>query len=387
MASDSYYIAQLIYAYLRDTLTQEEEEVLFRWIAENDKNRQTFELLTDENRSQESLNFLESLDVEAAWQKVQANRKPAIGGTAIVKRTKYVAAVIAFAMLVGAWFVWSGPFDSETALTAQYQLLENDALPGRQRAILHLSDGRSIDLESEQLGVNEQDGTTIRNAQGALTYVGNGGSGAELLYNMVEVPKAGTYYLELADGTRVWMNAMSELKFPVQFGDNQRKVFLKGEAYFEVARHPTTPFIVDVDGKSIEVLGTHFNVNAYGEDVSTTLLEGAVRVSNDTEERVLSPGEMASVGKQITVKQADLKKAIAWKDGEFYFKSDHIGEIMGQVARWYDVGLVFKGAYPAKKGYSGSISRDVNMSQVLEMISYVSGAKFVVEDNKVVIEF
>ena len=387
MKPDPYHIAHLISKYLHGTITTLEEEVLQDWMEESDANKQLFDMLTDEEQSQKSMMFFESLDVDRAWKQMTGKNKPKTNWSKILRKMWYAAAAVTLFVLVGLW--WSNTdrlIDGMDAVESN-QYKDNDVSPGTKKATLLLSDGRTIDLEGNQHSVNEQDGTTIVNEQGELKYLGVDGGVNELIYNVLEVPKAGMFNLTLSDGTKVWVNAMSELRFPVHFGKEERKVFLKGEAYFEVAHEVERPFHVDVNGSIIEVLGTNFNINAYGSVISTTLVEGMVKVSNPSGEKILSPGQEAKVGEDIIVQPANIEKALAWKQGDFYFKSDNINDIMGQLSRWYDVDVVFKGAYPAKKGYSGAIQRDVNISEVLEMIGYVSGAKFTIEDNTVVVRF
>src|SRR5690606_9921653 len=157
----------------------------------------------------------------------------------------------------------------------------------------------------------------IVGSEGALTYATSDNRDEHLIYNTLVIPKAGTYQLTLSDGSKIWLNAMSELRFPVHFGDKERVVQLKGEAYFEIAHDASRPFKVEVDGTQVEVLGTHFNINSYTQ-VTATLLQGAISISNPSGAERLIPGQEARVGERITLHNANIEKTIAWKNGDFY---------------------------------------------------------------------
>ncbi|SEL63018.1 FecR family protein [Parapedobacter koreensis] len=381
MDSKTYQVAQLVSKYLQNNLSEDEMAALQQWLEESPKNEEVLASFRG-RQSVSDMEFLNSIDVAAGWERLtMRNRKNRWKRIAKVTGIAAAIAVVAFSW---ARFSTKTTPELETASNNRYI---NDVAPGGDRALLRLSDGRLVDLEAYRSGLEERDGTQIINSGGQVTYAKGTTATGELIYNTLVVPKAGTFQITLSDGTKVWLNAMSELRFPVHFGQGSREVFLQGEAYFEVAHDAKKPFHVNVNGNKVEVLGTHFNINAYRDVMSATLVEGSVRVSNPTGERVLAPGQEAKVGEQITVQPANIDKAIAWKQGDFYFKRDNIDEIMGQLSRWYDVEVKYESAYPANKGYSGAIRRDVNISQVLEMLSYVSGAVFTIEGNTVTIAF
>ncbi|MBK1442320.1 DUF4974 domain-containing protein [Parapedobacter sp. ISTM3] len=384
MDPKTYQIAKLVSKYLQNNLSEDENEVFQQWLAESPEHQEM--LASFQGRESDAdIAFLNSIDTDAAWERFSTRStrrrwKRLLGFTG-------VAAAIALITFLGIKF--SGQLtrttaDQQPVPDKQYA---NDVAPGRSKALLRLSDGRLVDLEVYQHELQEQDGTQIVTSGGELMYGQGASHDDRLIYNTLVVPKAGTFSITLSDGTKVWLNAMSELRFPVHFGPDDREVFLQGEAYFEVAHDTEKPFLVNVNGNKVEVLGTHFNINAYDKVMSTTLLQGAVRVSNPTGERLLAPGQEAKVGEHITVLPANIEKAIAWKQGDFYFKSDNIDEIMAQLSRWYDVEVKYQGTYPTNKGYSGAIRRNVNISEVLEMLSYVSGAAFTIAGNTVTIAF
>ncbi|MNL23280.1 fec operon regulator FecR [compost metagenome] len=191
----------------------------------------------------------------------------------------------------------------------------------------------------------------------------------------------------LPDGTKVWLNASSTLNFPTAFNKSERRVQLKGEAYFEVAHNPALPFIVSFNNTQVEVLGTRFNINSYEKYGKTTLIEGSVKITEGTQQRILTPGRQAfSYDGHLTIKASDTYKSIAWKEGVFYFKEDRMKDILDQVSRWYDVDIVYNGS-PGRKRYSGTIRRQATLNQVLEMLKTVSNTDYRLENKTVTVNF
>ncbi len=382
MKSNPYHIAELISKYLRNQLSEEEDVLLQQWLDESEENQQLLESFRDDHRVQQDIDFIGGINIKAAWtalerrHKWQRRRK-------ILRYVGYAAAIL----LIGFSWVWFSNRSPVPLYEGQQtaNVYHNDVEPGGNKAKLILSDGRTVDLQEYLDGIHEQDGTQINGGEGKLTYSTQQAIADELIFNTLSIPKAGTYHLTLADGTKVWLNAMSELRFPVQFNNKERVVYLKGEAYFEIAADHQKPFKVEVGGTQIEVLGTHFNINSYKQLVAT-LVEGSVKISNETGEQIMNPGQEARVGERITLHQANIAKTMAWKKGEFFFASDGIQEIMEQLSRWYDLDVRFEGNIP-KAGINGSISRTVNLSQVLEMLTYVSGATFEVGGKQVTVKF
>ena len=210
----------------------------------------------------------------------------------------------------------------------------------------------------------------------------------ETLYNTISTPNGGDYQLVLADGSKVWLNAASSLRFPANFVGRERKVELTGEAYFEVAKNPAMPFKVKLNGMEVEVLGTHFNINSYADEsaIRTTLLEGSIKINRPHASSLLKPGQQAMMDKngQISViNDADLDEAVAWKDGKFQFDRADIHNVMRQLARWYNIDVEYKGTVASHFG--GTISRDVNLSKVLGMLHLTGEVKFQVQDKKVIV--
>lgn len=313
----------------------------------------------------------------------------------ITKRKNYniVAAAAAIVALLGAGgYFWL--FKQPARPLPQASVAANkpqDLPPGRDAATLTLADGRTIILDSASGTISKQGGATVINIQGQVSYAtsspstgGNPiaiGSGEAAVYNTVTTARGNQYQLILADGSKVWLNSASSLRFPTSFTGNRREVELDGEGYFEVAKDASKPFHVKTRTQDIEVLGTHFNVNAYNDEESTmtTLLEGKVKVVNGQSSMVngqkqttviLKPGEQAALtgNSPFTIDHSpDLDKVMAWKNGWFEFDNTDIKVMMRQISRWYDVDIRYE-LKTSNETYGGRISRNLNLSNILKML-------------------
>lgn len=271
-------------------------------------------------------------------------------------------------------------------------LYKNDVRPGGNKAILILADGRKIVLDNASDGKLGEQGNAIitKLDSGSVAYnlvaLNNSESG-KVMFNTITTPRGGKFTITLPDGTTVWLNASSTLKFPTSFAGKERRVDLTGEAYFEVAQNIEKPFIVIAANSRVKVCGTHFNVMAYPEDSEskTTLLEGSVEVSpakagkSGVESSVvtLTPGQQASmnVSNEILVKEADTEEVIAWKNGLFIFKNEGIESIMQKISRWYGVEIVYEADF-IPSTFTGKISRSENISGVLRMLELTEVVSF-----------
>lgn len=261
----------------------------------------------------------------------------------------------------------------------------NDIGAGSNKAILTLADGKQIVLTDAKNGAlaNEDDALIKKTADGHLVYEGAAGSKSAALYNNIATPRGGQYTVMLSDGTKVILNAASSLKYPTVFKGTNRTVELTGEGYFEVAHNKSKPFKVISKGQEVEVLGTHFNINSYLDepDVKTTLVEGSVNVNGI----VIKPNQQAvlTVSNQIVVKQIDAADAVAWKDGLFKFDHTDLKTLMRQIARWYDVDVVYEGNVKEEQFY-GKIERSYTLSEVL-MVLERGNVHFRIEGKKIIV--
>ncbi|RZL38536.1 MAG: DUF4974 domain-containing protein, partial [Pedobacter sp.] len=285
------------------------------------------------------------------------------------------AAVIFIVAIFSAYY-----YRTNRIKIAQEHIAEN-IKPGGNRATLTLANGTIIVLDSANNGkLAEQNGIIItKTTDGQLIYTLSNEQDAEPKFNTISTPKGGQYQIHLPDGSKVWLNAESSLKYPTFFTGKERVVTLTGEAYFEVskaAKHSKMPFVVFAEDQTVTVLGTHFNINAYrNEYVSkTTLLEGSVQVSclwkDYGKTVVLRPGEQSNVDRRgLSVETVDAEDAIAWKNGVFLFKDADINTVMKSIARWYNVEVRYEGLMPNRQ-FSGEIHRNLNLKQVLEILSF-----------------
>lgn len=285
------------------------------------------------------------------------------------------------------------------------QVVSQDVPPGGNKAILTLGDGRKIALDDATDGMlAEEAGIRItKTADGQLVYSFSAASpGAApaaahaVVYNRVEIPRGGQYLVKLPDGSKVWLNAASSLRYPVRFKGGERVVELRGEGYFEVARNEAMPFRVKAVNQEVRVLGTHFNINAYEDEsvVKTTLLTGSVKViipssgaRKTGQETYLKPGQQSVLrGNSLQVKQIDPAEAVAWKNGLFIFNNEPLESIMRKISRWYDVEIVYQDKQAGNVVFWGSISRFGNVSEVLAMLEETGSVRFRVENETIQVQ-
>lgn len=262
---------------------------------------------------------------------------------------------------------------------------------GTRYPVLILENGKKITLDSAARGLpaSKESGGMILSNTGVLAYEKTLRQEKGVYHSLLVPSGAGLQRLVLPDGTRVWMNAASSLRYPVAFAAHQRTVELSGEAYFEVAHQAERPFRVISKKQTVEVLGTHFNVNAYDDEpeVQTTLLEGRVKVvaSADHAVRYLSPGEQSALqGKTFSVTKVEAAEVLSWKDGELLFEDDRIQQIMRVLARWYDVDVEYRGTIPEDQ-FGGTISRKASLSENLNILQFTGKVQFHIEGKRVVV--
>lgn len=302
----------------------------------------------------------------------------------------WAAAVVVLIATFGLYYKFQ-PADQNVATTNIRKTIKGDVLPGGNKAILKLADGTEIILDNANTGMLAERGfSSVRKSKdGQVVFETNrqaqAASQAKPLINTLSTPRGGQYQIILPDGTKVWLNAASVLRFPNVFTGKQRVVELEGEAYFEVAKNTTMPFNVLVNNMKVEVLGTHFNIMAYADENSTntTLLEGLVRVVKGNESRMIVPGEQALVSGSIKVERVNVQDAVAWKNGLTSFNNADIKSIMRQVERWYNVDVTFKGTFPPRT-FTGEISRDANLSELFKILQ-LSNINFKIEGEKVIV--
>ncbi|SKB46949.1 FecR family protein [Dyadobacter psychrophilus] len=303
---------------------------------------------------------------------------------------RYASAAAIF-ILVGLGIWWKLTSDPATGIAHNTQPKTEDVRPGGAKALLTLSDGSAIELATAKSGFLTRQGAAevSKSQDGVLVYNATpGNANAKVSMNTLTTPKGGQYEMLLPDGSKVWLNASSSIRFPSVFPASERKVEITGEAYFEVARDKSRPFSVKFNKSEVQVLGTSFNIMAYPEEgpSKTTLVEGSVFIKNVNQNTKLKPGQQAAVlptGK-IKTQYIALDEAIAWKNGMFYFKDAGIEEVMRQLSRWYDVEVSYSGKIPVRQ-FTGRVSRNVNLSEVSGMLRY-AGVNCRIEGSKMIID-
>jgi len=367
-------IFELVQKYNLGQCTTEERTLLETWYL-NENNLYHKEL--PESRMEEDLDDIYELlpkpdQPYKLWYR--------IAGTA--------AAIVA--ITIGIYF-----YTQQSRVMHEQITKQNDIAPGTNKAILILANGKKLLLSDHLNGaLATQNGMKIsKTADGQIIYQVEdsgkfpGGDPEDLNnLNIIKTPKGGQYQVILSDGTKVWLNAASTLKYPLSFsGSNDRKVELNGEAYFEVKKDNRHPFIVRSRQQDVIVLGTHFNINSYPDEAATktTLLEGSVSVTNGITSKLLRPGQQSSVSGEILVTDVDVNQAVDWKNGNFYFEDENIESVMRKLARWYDIEVVYRGRIP-DFGFGGVISRNKTLSEVLKDLE-MNGIHFKIEGRRVIV--
>jgi transmembrane sensor len=299
---------------------------------------------------------------------------------------RFAAAVsIVIAIAAGIWF-----YTSSQKINRQSDIVsQNDIAPGSNKAILMLNDGQLIPLSNAKTGV-VVDASKIAYNDGSVVNKSTLPYGGDVV---VSTPRGGTYQVILSDGTRIWLNAASKIEFPATFSGKQRQVTIAGEAYLEVAKDKAHPFIVKTRGQKIEVLGTHFNINSYADDINvkTTLLEGSVRVSPGTgrspeETVVLKPNQQSVLtGNAIQVQNVEPEGVVAWKNGLFMFEKESLSSIMRKISRWYNVNIEYEDESLKYKKFGGTVSRFDRVSKVLRMLELTGEVRFKIEGQKIIV--
>lgn len=375
-------IARLIAEELAGTIDERDRAVLTRWLDE------------DERHWKEYTNILESLKTgNEVWKDQERGRQIMESRWRTVKShtirktvrwitwSKYAAVILLFVSMGIFWFVNEKKQEVENVTVAKIE-------HGSMKAQLVLANGRKVDLVPEtNLQLEEEGGTRILTLDNMVKYSGMDslvGQSAEVKYNTLIVPRGGEFSLELADGTRVWLNTESKLRYPVAFTGEERRVEMDGEVYFEVAKNREKPFIVTVNGVDIRVLGTSFNVSAYQEEVVTTLVEGKVQLKRGDEQVVLSPNQQAIWSDdKFKVKQVDARNYVLWKEEIFYFEDVDLETILDDMARWYNVTIFYVNPTLKKMKFSVEIKRYEDINEILRRIEQTKRVKFEIKDRTI----
>jgi ferric-dicitrate binding protein FerR (iron transport regulator) len=390
-------IGLLIGKWMDGTLAVAEKQELAEWVRLNPEDERIARVL---EQSWETFEPQEPMP-EAVSDRILANIFPAAETTWEEPEERELARGItwlwpklaAAALLIGFGLYWWKGYQGKVQLAQQKAVAVQpaDLPPGGNKAVLTLGDGSSITLDSAGNGLLASEGGTsvTQSGKGRLVYKSGHGASSVPVMNTVTTPKGGQFHIVLPDGTGVWLNAASSLRFPTAFTGKQRNVEITGEVYFEVAHNKQMPFVVKNGETRIAVLGTHFNVMAYDDEkvMRTTLLEGAVKVTRGTQEALLAPGQQARInagtGNVRVVEGVDTDKELSWKNGYFQFENESLESIMRQVSRWYDVEVRYEGNTRGEN-FTGRLPRNSNVSKLLKILA-LSGVKFRIEDKTIIV--
>ncbi len=382
--SDNRYL-EILECYADNTLTLSELEELKRfWMTEDTDTLKVSIASAFERKVYSGLS--DNSKADEIFDNIMSSANQAEGFVIRKKRIWFAAAAVAaFIISFGGLFLaldYHITTDNISTLSP-----EKDILPGNSRAILTLANGSKVLLNDALKGTVAKEGNvSLVKKGGELSYIADNKPAGGLNYNSVSTPKGGMYEIVLSDGTKVWLNAASSLKYPTTFTGNERKVELTGEAYFEVAHNKKMPFRVAAKEMSVEVLGTHFNVNTYEDDAvaKTTLIEGSVKIVANNLTTLLTPGKVASYQHgRMTVEDAEVEQEMAWKNGYFIFNKAGIIAIMRQLSRWYDVDVSYAGTIPDNV-FVGQIKREETLVGALKILE-LSGIHFRIEGRKVIV--
>lgn len=362
---------KLIIKKINDTLSPEEESIFTAWYDESDANREYFERV--KNNYQSDLEP-EDINLNSAWNTIDKIISPERN-----RRSYYKYAIAAsVALLIGiGYYNTTQRTTSFNSINKEKEntVVEKERQKNSDEVILTLSDGSKVVLNDQKNGVvaSQEDIVITKDKDGQIRYEDkNSDHKGKVSFNTLITPNGKTFQIALPDGTVVWMNAGSSLKYPTYFEGNERSVALTGEAYFEVAHNPKMPFKVLSNGQEVEVLGTHFNVRAYENEplLKTTLLEGKIKITEGSNSALVKPGQQIVVSldkHSMRTREVNAELAVAWKNRLFYFENAKYDEIMREIERWYDVDVIYKGKIPDER-FEGAIQKDLKLDQVLKML-------------------
>lgn len=384
--------ADLLFRYLRDELRAEERTMVEEWLAADENNQKLADQFKDQMALEKEMALFSSNDRKKAWESIAARTGSGARMVPLRKRRKVLLPVAALALLcvVGGWLIWHTPAQKSADIKrdAVAQAANPPANTGKVR--LTLANGAVIELDETGDGALYEDSSSkLLKKNGELLYQSKDDEAGTLAaYNMIHTPVGRQYRVVLPDKSKVWLNAASSLRYPTTFRDSARVVELSGEAYFEVAKNKSMPFIVKAGETKVEVVGTHFNVMAYPDEKTTrtTLLEGSVIVSDPKERKKMRPGQEAIAGNGIRLAEADPQAAVAWKQGFFNFENADIAMVMRQLRRWYDVDVVYEKGIVPDIHFSGIISRNSSVQQVITMINMSGNLQMEIQGRKVLVK-
>ncbi len=388
-------ISQLIAKEVNFGLDDNEKQELNTWMNDSEENSQAYSRIRNKKSFLNWDDDFHQVNVEEGWKRFDEAVNPNRIVFAFQTILRYAAVIFIPLFFAGVGYYL---YNDLISLSQQQQEQFAKYEPQAPKAQLTLADGRKVNLDDYKVAaLKEKDGTQIEKGEGNLKYqAGEEKRKGKPLYNTVEIPRGSDYKLVLSDGTKVHLNAMSSLKFPVQFSGKTREVHLTGEAYFEVRKDAKHPFIVNVSGTKVEVLGTSFNVKAYTEEenIVTTLVEGSVKVQSSgfmAEPMLLEPGQQAVANEKtgsMDMREVNVALFTSWREGVFLFKNQRMEDIMIELARWYDLKVFYTNPSVKEFRFGGHFNRSSEISSIMEMFELthkvdakIDGGTIVISEN------
>jgi len=377
---------EIIWKKINQSLTEEEEILLSQWLNESPSHKRYFDKAVQYYL--EGSGFDENMsDTENSWKSLKNKGLKRKRNNLIWITSLSVASCIAIFFVVNSLF-----FGKTMPVLVKAEKVEV-IKPGRNRATLILDDGSVLDLASSKKRELTEGGSDIKIEGTKLEYTEKSSLGQGIKYNTLNVPRGGEFFLQLSDGTKVWLNSETILRYPVQFTGDERKVELSGEAFFQVTKNEKVPFLVESGEQTVRVLGTEFNISSYKENpiIYTTLVRGSVEVylkNKPGNGKTLAPNEQSStntVEAQISKRKVDPYQFIAWKEGRFVFEDQNLGEIMKTLSKWYNVDVVFAREDLKNIRFTGNLPRYSNFDEILTKIGKTNEVKFRIENKMITI--
>jgi len=391
MSSSTDHYEKLLQKYLDGQCSVVETEELYAWLQSSGSHRSLLAAMQREFKK--TMEERHEIPSELS-DRIETRLLQNISRDKVIKfrqrtRLRWIAAAAAVLLLGSGLYYYTNTVSSRKTFTTGNATVANtgDIAPGTNKAILILANGDVVTLDSAGNQVINQGQTIVRQKNGQLEYAAQGNSGA-VVYNTLTVPRGGQFNIVLPDGSRVWLNAASSMKYPTAFNGDRREVELQGQGYFEVVPNARQPFFVKVNGLEVQVLGTSFDIMAYADEksINTTLIEGLVNVKNGTTEQRLKPGQQAIVDAatgNMVVRPADVDQVIAWKTGFFEFDNASLGDILRQLSRWYDIDISYNQT-GNERLFGGRISRSLPLSDILHMLE-ANGPTFLLSGRKLTV--
>lgn len=381
-------ISQLIALKATSALTCEEENELNEWINSSVYNAEEYDIIL--KSISKSDNYFYSMDMKSEWKSLQKRRNSKFKRISLTI-LKYAVVII---LPISVFFITQNISPAKKQSPRISKVI--DILPGETQGVLTLANGKKLKLTN-----NKQDttynvsGFIISKTKNTLVCskkleVASKIEKVEEKYNTLKIPKKGEYSLMLSDGTKVWLNSETELRFPEEFLGTNRNVFLKGEAYFDVAKDRSKPFYIHINNVLIEVLGTSFNVEARdnSNEIKATLVEGSILMNDNKSFLRISPNQQVIYNKlksEITSKEVNVRKYISWKNGMFYFDNEELSVILEQLSRWYGVDIFYMNPSLKLLKFSVEVKRYENISKIIKMIEKTNKVKFEVKNNSIIV--